>query len=523
VRTVPVTRVNPRGYVAWTALWVVWLASRTVIYLLATRPDLLGDIASYQHWYGCCFSRGTFPVNDPMWQYPPGAGLAFWLPGRLPGSYVDDFTLFAVGCDLAATVMLITRAKRGGSPAGAWYWVCAGPVLGVITDARFDVFPVALAVAALCLPARGSAGGRARGALIGAGAAVKAWPATLLAGTPPGQWRRALGAAAAVFAAACLAFPGAAASFLAHQSTRGVEIESVAATAFMIWRTAGWHGTWVYRFGAWQLSGPYVTVAQDAARVCFVLALVAVIAWSVLIARGRVRWRPEFAADAPLAATLLFLVTSPVLSPQYILWVLGLAAVCLATGQTTQRPVALGLLAVAGITQIVFPGAWPHLLSGSAPVTGVLVLRNALLVAAAALSWQRLLRAAPAAASPSHRGDQPDRAQSRSLTLRRRSMTGLKAVVSTARSAGGMWSMKCCRTLSTWDGATRSIVARPRGVSTAYVPRLSPSQATRRTRPRSSMRVIWWESLLRDCAVRSASSVIRSLFSGASDSSTRIS
>jgi hypothetical protein len=137
-----------------------------------------------------------------------------------------------------------------------------------------------------------------------------------------------------------------------------------------------------------------VTFAQDAARVCFLLAMSAVIAWSVLIARGRLRWRPEFAADAPLAATLLFLITSPVLSAQYILWALGLAAVCLAAGQTTQRPVAVALLAVAGITQIVFPGQWPHLLSGSALITSVLVLRNVLLVAATALSWQRLLSAA---------------------------------------------------------------------------------------------------------------------------------
>jgi len=398
VRTVPGRRVDPRGYVAWAALGAVWLVSRAIIYVLATRPDLLGDIGSYQHWDVCCFTRGTFPVADPMWQYPPGAALAFWLPGLLRGNYPDDFVAFTVGCDLAITVMLGVRSRPGGSPAGAWYWVCGGPVLGVITDARFDVFTVALAVAALCLPAwdsaRGQAPGLARGALIGAGVAAKAWPATLLAGTPPGQWRRVLGAAAAVFAATCLAFPGATVSFLAHQGARGVEIESVAATTFMVWRTAGWHGTWVYRFGAWQLSGPCVTFAQDAARVCVLLTAAAVIAWSVLTARGRVRWRPEFAADAPLAATLLFLVTSPVLSAQYILWVLGLAAVCLATGQTTQRPVAVALLAVAALTQIVFPGRWPELLSGSGLITGVLVLRNVILVAATALSWQRLLSAA---------------------------------------------------------------------------------------------------------------------------------
>ena len=83
--------------------------------------------------------------------------------------------------------------------------------------------------------------------------------------------------------------------------------------------------------------------------------------------------------------------------------------------------------------------------------------------------------------------------------------------------------MKCSRTLATWYGATSSMAAEPWAVSTANVPRLSPSQSSRLTRPLASIRLIWWESLLRDCAVRSASSVIRMRRRGASESSTRIS
>jgi hypothetical protein len=111
----------------------------------------------------------------------------------------------------------------------------------------------------------------------------------------------------------------------------------------------------------------------------------------VLTARGRIRWRPEFAADAPLAVTLLFLVASPVLSPQYVLWAIGLAAACLAARRTTQRPVALAILGVALLTVEVFPVGWPSLLNGSGTSTAVLVARNALLAAAAALSCRRVL------------------------------------------------------------------------------------------------------------------------------------
>ena len=128
----------------------------------------------------------------------------------------------------------------------------------------------------------------------------------------------------------------------------------------------------------------------------------AVLGWRLLIASGRARWQPELAADAPLAATLLFLIPSPVLSPQYLLWVTGLAAACLATGRTTQRPVALAVLAAAGLTQVIFPVGWPSLLAGSGAVTCVLAARNGLLVVAAALSCQRILRAtSPGGEDPS--------------------------------------------------------------------------------------------------------------------------
>ena len=70
-------------------------------------------------------------------------------------------------------------------------------------------------------------------------------------------------------------------------------------------------------------------------------------------------------------------MASPVLyDPQYLLWVIGLAAACLATGHTTQRPVALVVLAAAGLTQLIFPIGWPSLVHGSDAVTGVLAART---------------------------------------------------------------------------------------------------------------------------------------------------
>lgn len=364
-----------------------WLATRAVLFVLATSrgaPGYHGDIGIYQHWYDCCLAHAAFPAADPKWQYPPGAAVVFWIPGIIPGGYVRNFIVFALVCDLTVLVLLARRRL-----IAAWYWTGGVPLLGSLILTRFDVVPVALCVAALCA-ARTPAG---RGALTGAGAAVKLWPAVLLTGTPPGQWRRTLVSSATAAGVICVVLIGGAQSFAGHQNARGVEVEAVAATPFMIWRLAGWHGKIAMEFGAKQFDGAYVWLAQDASLVAMALALVLFLAWRLLIRTGRATWRPEFVTDAPLAATLLFLVTNSVLSPQYLLWPLGLAAACLAAPRTTQRPVAVLLLVAAGLTQVIFPFNWASLLYGSDLFTAVFALRNLLLLVAAVLSVRLIYRA----------------------------------------------------------------------------------------------------------------------------------
>ncbi|MFD0330919.1 hypothetical protein ACFQZC_28835 [Streptacidiphilus monticola] len=96
------------------------------------------------------------------------------------------------------------------------------------------------------------------------------------------------------------------------------------------------------------------------------------------------------AADAGLTALLLFTVTSRVLSPQYLIWLLGIAALCLCSPRTTQRTVALLLVPATVLTLLEFPLFFGEL----AKVTwwGALLVtaRNGLLVAATVVSCRRL-------------------------------------------------------------------------------------------------------------------------------------
>ena len=378
-------------------LAIAWALSRSLLYVFATArmwnviTQATYDVHLYQSWYVRYLSHGVFP-GASSWQYPPAASVVFWLPAQFPGDYLHDFALLAICADLAVLIMLIWRARHGGSLLGACYWTVGVPLAGPLLAMRFDVFSVALAVAALCVA--GAPIGR--GALAGVGAMIKVWPATVVLGLPPGQWRRgavAFGATAAAIVGSFVCFMPRALGFLAHQGGRGVEVESVAVTPFLIARHFGWHGVVALQYGSFQLIGAHVVLAGYAAEFGLVLSVVAAASWRLLIARGRLRWRPEFQADAPLAATLLFISTSRVLSPQYLLWVTGLAACCLAAGRSTQRPVAVALLAVDVLTTVVYPLGFARLITGSDLMTVVVAVRNGLLLVVTVWSCWRLLRA----------------------------------------------------------------------------------------------------------------------------------
>ena len=84
-------------------------------------------------------------------------------------------------------------------------------------------------------------------------------------------------------------------------------------------------------------------------------------------------------------------------------------------------------------------------------------------------------------------------------------------------------SNRSLRTASTCPGAEASSFARPSGVSSANDPRRSSAQARLRTQPAASRRATAWDSRLRDDSDESASWLIRSVRSGASERRTRIS
>lgn len=393
---------------------LVWAATRLLLLLMVTEvlpnpwPFVMGDARFiYREWFDVLRS-GTFPVDDVRWQYPPGAAGVLLLPGLLPFDYATSVYLVMIVADALVLWLLARTVPRGASPYGAALWVVAVPLLGPMILARYDLAVTAPTVAALLLiGGRRTDRNRLAGLLTGVAAAIKVWPVLIFVGLR-GRGRTArvygwtlLGGAVVVLGFAA-ALPGAFA-FLGYQRERGIEVESVFALPFHLATWFGWSGRAQESYGSLEFHGPYVSAVGRLSLVAGVLGFGWLLLWRV---RAR-RFTGATACDAALCALLIFVVTSRVISPQYLVWLIGLAAVCLTRRDTTQRPVAVLLLCAMPLTLLEFPVWFGELLDSQVHAVLALGLRNALLVTATVVSGRRLWRASRAMEAAA---EVPDRA-----------------------------------------------------------------------------------------------------------------
>ncbi|GAA1004012.1 hypothetical protein STXM2123_2091 [Streptomyces sp. F-3] len=371
----------------------VWAASRTLLLLFVLKvfvfpgPDVTTDVSViYRGWYEV-LRGGAFPPDDVTWQYPPAAALAILSPALLPFlEYTVAFGVLALLADLTVLCLLLYGGRRPGRPLrGAWTWTVGAALLGPTLYTRYDVMVTAVAVAALFAGTRRP---RTMGVLAGFGALLKVWPVLLLTGSA----RRRSWAAAAVTVIALgslflLTMPGAL-SFLTAQRDRGTEVESLGALVFHVARHFGWSGQVLLHYGSVEFVGPYVEVVSLAS-----LALTgAAFGWLLLWRLCAHRLGPTALADAAFTAVLLFTATSRVISPQYLVWLVALAAVCLCF-QGSGMVVPAGLvLAAALVTVLEFPLFFAEVVAGDPLGIGLLFLRNGLLVTACVTACRTLWR-----------------------------------------------------------------------------------------------------------------------------------
>jgi hypothetical protein len=354
-----------RGVPANRKIWIwagVWILTRALIVIHVgfwnhSTGVQLEDVSIYEDWSGLLGPHHALP-NEEAWQYPPGAAFLMLLPRLGWGSFSDSFVVTMLVFDLIGLVLLARLARREGSEVGVWVWLLAMPMLRALPVLRFDLVPTVIAIGALVIIHRRPTW---FGALAGIGAMIKAWPIALLFG----EWdrRRLLlacaGTAAAigvVFAISAIAFDGDQLDFLKEQNGRGLQVEAVASLPWHLNQyVTGEEPHTALRFRAWEIESGGADTIAGLLKWLSLAALVAAGAWWWARARGIRHGRedladPDVSRDFVFTVVLLLVVTSRVLSPQYMIWLLGLAAVVLTAKAGALRRPAWMVVAAAVVT-----------------------------------------------------------------------------------------------------------------------------------------------------------------------------
>jgi hypothetical protein len=387
----------------------IWLFTRLIIVAqVGFWNDVNGvqlqDVNTFAIWSDHLATERTMPSGD-TWQYPPLTAFLMLVP-RIGGDFGISFVVMMLLVDLLGLALLAVLGRREGRYLGVWVWLLGLPLLAAFPVLRFDLVPTVTAIAALLVVQRRPLW---FGAIVGLGAMFKVWPAVLLLA----EWHRgrlakavvaALAVVVLVFIAAAIAF-GDQSGFFSNQGSRGLQVESVFSSPWHFRQIINGHGPHlVPRNGTLEVgTGLANTIASLLKWVTLVIGL-GVVAWWLARDRairrgGREDLKDEAVGrDVVFTVVLLSVVVSRVLSPQFMIWLVGLAAVVLTSRNT--RLTRAAWLVIAGVV----------LTSGLYQSPAVMLFRNLVLVAAAvdaSIVMVRLVRRPAPAGTADEVADEP--------------------------------------------------------------------------------------------------------------------
>lgn len=410
VRLGLVSRRVDLGFLALTGVFII---TRLLMAFLAGNPPLYTrtgfpitpDVYLYRGWGFEIVTSGEMPYSEVPIEYPPGVLpfvlLPAWLLDRLSAPYLLSFVVLMTVVDALGLIGLRRLGRRWGSQLGTWLWTVALPLLGPIVLLRLDLVP---AVATIWVLERAAAGKwAAAGGFLGFGCLAKVYPIFLLPAAiviEPERRRFARGVLlVGVLGLAPLvgSIGGMATNVVGYHSGRGVQVESVWGNLLLLADLLGYDAMVQQRFGSYEITAEIVAIVKILSTVVS-LAVVAFVTWRAR--RSGLTGDTRYLASTFFATMALLLVTGHVLSPQYLIWLIAIAAAA-SGGQVVERRTLALLLTAILLTHVGFPFRFFDLISGDPVSLAVLTARNFCLIAVAFCAVRAWLLARPPAVGSS--------------------------------------------------------------------------------------------------------------------------
>ena len=339
------TRRRPGSSRRWWLLVVVLVAGRIAVVPITLHQRaaqgnhkvLTGDI----HRFHAIASRRGTPYRDFEVEYPP---LMLGAIKVLDSSTINGSTAATMWSQLALDLGVAALLWWGwGRRAGVAYLIIGAPfVFYPFLYLRLDLLSVALAVGGLALvrhrrPALG-------GAALALACFAKVWPVFLVPSLIIRRSWRALAAfvtVGMVGVAAWVAWVGTKGlnQVVSMRGAVGWEIESTVGAILRTWSDDKIH----LNRGAWR----FAIIPHWANYTMTLLVLVTVAATWLLANRRRPHGAAVLDGTAAIAAVTAFLVFSPLLSPQFLIWIVPFAAVAAARGDRLVGGLVLAVVALS--------------------------------------------------------------------------------------------------------------------------------------------------------------------------------
>jgi Glycosyltransferase family 87 len=348
----------------------------------ATAPSkyriLPGDVRRYHQ----VATEDGRPYRDFAFEYPPVMVAAI---EAVDGGSIRSTTVRLMWSQLLVDLAIAAVVAWGwGRRAGIAYLVIGLPfVVYPFLYLRLDLLSVFLAVLAVAFVRRRHP--YAGGVTLAVACFAKLWPLVLVPMLVVRRSWRALGAfgAASVAGMAGWIAWGGVDGPMQVVTTRGAKGWEFESTIGALVRSVGGNTPQLERY-AWR-----VGEVPDWVRNLLALAIIAAVALAWMLAsRAKPGGPGVLDGLAPLAGITAFLVLSPLLSPQFLAWLLPFAAIAAVHGE---RLVARLTFVAAGLS-VALLALLPDLIDGGGLAIFVLTLRNAVLVALLVTLTIRLVR-----------------------------------------------------------------------------------------------------------------------------------